>query len=32
MAIALIFSFDREVALTLWTSLYTSSFAIVFAS
>lgn len=30
-AIELIFSFDREVRITVWTSLYTSSTAIVFA-
>ncbi len=31
-AIELIFSFDREVQMTVWTSLYTSSCAIVLAS
>lgn len=31
-AIELIFSFDREVRLTVWTSLYTSSSAILLAS
>ncbi|MDH3454205.1 MAG: ABC transporter permease [Desulfuromonadales bacterium] len=31
-AIGLILSFDREVQLTIWTSLYTSSVAIVFAA
>jgi tungstate transport system permease protein len=31
-AIQLIFTFDREVTLTIWTSLYTSSCAIFFSS
>jgi len=31
-AVELIFSFNQEVRLTIWTSLYTSSCAIVFAS
>ena len=31
-AVELIFSFDREVRLTVWTSLYTSSCAILFAA
>lgn len=31
-AVELIFSFDREVRLTVWTSLYTSSIAIFFAA
>ncbi len=31
-AVRLIFSFDREVQLTVWTSLYTSSCSILFAA
>lgn len=31
-AVELVFSFDREVRLTVWTSLYTSSCAIIFAA
>ncbi|WP_020676725.1 ABC transporter permease [Geopsychrobacter electrodiphilus] len=31
-AVGLIFSFDREVQLTVWTSLYTSSCSILFAA